>query len=135
MKVQPYLVFNGRCEEALEFYKRALGAEVSTLMRFKESPDQSMVAKGTEDKVMHCEFRIGTATILASDGECNGKGQPVGGFSLAITAADPAEAERVFNRLGDNGTVNMPLTKTFFAERFGIVADKFGVPWMIVTEK
>ena len=134
MKVQPYLVFNGRCEEALEFYKRALGAEVSTLMRFKESPDQSMVAKGTEDKVMHCEFRIGTATILASDGECNSKGQAIGGFSLAITAADPAEAERVFNRLGDNGTVNMPLTKTFFAERFGIVADKFGVPWMVVTE-
>ncbi|MDQ6703767.1 MAG: VOC family protein [Pseudomonadota bacterium] len=132
MQVQPYLFFDGRCEEAVEFYRKALGAEVTMLMRFKESPDPGMCSPGSLDKVMHLTFRIGETTLLASDGEC--KGQPnFQGFSLSLTAPDDAEAERLFALLADGGQVRMPLTKTFFSSRFGMVADRFGVPWMIVV--
>ena len=130
MQVQPYLFFEGRCEEALEFYRGALGAEVTMLMRFKESPDPGMVAPGTEDKVMHASFRIGETTVLASDGRC--EGQPsFQGFALSLTVPNEAEAERLFAALGDGGQVQMPLTKTFFSPRFGMVADRFGVSWMV----
>ena len=130
MQVQPYLFFNGRCEEAVEFYRRALGAEVVSIHRFKDSPDPSMCAPGTEDKVMHMGFRIGDLTLLASDGRC--EGQPgFQGFSLSLNLSNDTEAERVFAALGDGGQVQMPLTKTFFASRFGMVADRFGVSWMI----
>jgi PhnB protein len=132
MQVQPYLMFEGRCEEAVEFYRKALGAEVTRLMRFKESPDPGMCAPGTLDKVMHMSFRIGDTTLLASDGRCTG--QPnFQGFSLALHVADDAEAERLFASLSDGGQVQMPLAKTFFSSRFGMVADRFGVPWMIVV--
>jgi PhnB protein len=132
MQVQPYLNFDGRCEEALNFYRRALGAEVTMLMRFKESPDPTMLSPGSEEKVMHASFRVGEATILASDGRC--KGQPsFQGISLALTVPDDAAAERRFGALADGGQVQMPLTKTFFSSRFGMVADRFGVSWMVLV--
>jgi PhnB protein len=131
MQVQPYLFFEGRCDEALAFYRRALGAEVATLMRFKDSPDQSMIAPGTADKVMHASLRVGDTTLLASDGRCAGKTGSQG-FALSLTARDGAEAERLFDALAaDGGQVHMPLTKTFFSPRFGMLADRFGVSWMV----
>jgi PhnB protein len=133
MHVQPYLFFDGRCEEAVEFYKKALGAEVMMLMRFKDSPEPQppgMVPPGSEDKVMHASFRIGDSTVMASDGQCLGK-LAFQGFSLSISASDTAEADRLFNALGDGGQVQMPLTETFFSPRFGMVADRFGVCWMV----
>ena len=133
MQVQPYLNFDGRCEEAVEFYRRALGAEVTGLMRFKDSPEPhapGMVPPGAENKVMHASFRIGDTTVMASD--CHSGGRPsFQGFSLSLTAADVAEAERRFASLADGGQVQMPLTKTFFSPRFGMVADRFGVSWMV----
>ena len=133
MQVQPYLFFDGRCEEALEFYKGALGAEVNMLMRFKDSPEPpGMVPPGAGDKVMHTSFRIGDTTVMASDGRCQGR-PSFQGFALSLTARDEAEAERLFNALGDGGAVQMPLARTFFSSRFGMVADRFGVPWMIVV--
>ena len=132
MQVQPYLFFEGRCQEALDFYRQALGAEVTALMRFKESPDPGMCSPGSLDKVMHMSFRIGDTTLLASDGRCTG--QPnFQGISLSLTVPNDSEAERLFASLADGGQVQMPLTKTFFSSRFGMVADRFGVPWMIVV--
>jgi len=137
MRVEPYLFFEGRCEEAIEFYKRALGAEVTALMRYKDSPEPpppGKVPPGSDNKVMHANFRIGDATVMASDGLCSGK-PSFQGFSLTLNAANEAEAERWFNALADGGQVQMPLTKTFFSPRFGMVADRFGVPWMVITEQ
>jgi PhnB protein len=136
MLVQPYLFFDGRCEEALDFYRRALGAEVTMLMRFKESPEPpppGTMPPGSENKVMHSAFRIGESTVMASDGHCTQK-PSFQGVSLSLTAANEAEAERLFAALGDGGQVQMPLGKTFFAKRFGAVADRFGVGWMIIVE-
>ncbi len=130
MQIQPYLYFDGRCEEAVEFYHRTLGAEVTMLMRFKDSPDRTMVPPGAEDKVMHMSFRIGDTTVLASDGRCLGR-PSFQGFSLSLTVPNDAEAERLFASLTDGGQVQMPMTKAFFASRFGMVADRFGVSWMI----
>jgi PhnB protein len=133
MQVQPYLFFDGRCEEAVEFYRRALGAEVTMLMRFKDSPEPlepGMVPPGAGDKVMHVSFRIGETTVLASDGRCEGR-PSFQGFSLSLTVPHEAEAERLFAVLADGGQVQMPLTKTFFSSRFSMVADRFGVSWMI----
>jgi PhnB protein len=133
MQVQPYLFFDGRCEEALDFYRRALGAEVEMLMRFKDSPapaQPGMVPPGAEDKVMHSTFRVGEARVMASDGHCQGK-PSFQGFALSLTAADDAEAQRRFTALAEGGQVQMPLTRTFFASSFGMVADRFGVTWMV----
>jgi PhnB protein len=133
MQVQPYLFFDGRCEEAVEFYRRALDAEITMLMRFKDSPDPhepDMVPPGAGDKVMHVSFRIGESTVLASDGRCEGR-PSFQGFALSLTVPHEAEAERRFAALADGGRVQMPLTKTFFSPRFGMVADRFGVSWMI----
>lgn len=135
MQVQPYLFFDGRCEEAIGFYCQALGAEVTMLMRFKDSPEPQqpgMVPPGAEDKVMHASLRIGDTAVMASDGRC--LGQPAfQGFALSLTAADDAEAERLFAALADGGQVQMPLSKTFFSSRFGMVADRFGVGWMVIV--
>jgi len=136
MLVQPYLFYNGRCEEAIEFYKSALGAEVTMLMRFKDSPEPpqpGMVPPGSENKVMHASFKIGDTQVMACDGECSGKTN-FQGFSLSITAANGAEAERLFAALSKGGQVQMPLAKTFFASHFGMVADRFGVGWMVIAE-
>jgi PhnB protein len=132
MQVQPYLVFEGRCDEAIEFYQKALGAKVDMLMRFKEAPDQSMVSPGSAEKVMHAAVHVGDTQILMSDGRCQGSAK-FDGFSLAISAASDAEADRMFNALADGGQVRMPMQKTFFASRFGMVADKFGVGWMVLA--
>lgn len=135
MQIQPYLFFDGRCEEAVEFYRRALGAEVTMFMRYKDSPEPpapGMIPPGAEDKVMHTSLRIGDTTLMASDGQCTGQSS-FHGFSLSLTAPSEAEAERLFASLADGGRVQMPLTKTFFSPRFGMVADRFGVSWMILV--
>jgi len=133
MLVQPYLFLDGRCEEALDFYGKTLGAQVEMMMRFKESPEQSMVQPDGGDKIMHASFRIGDSTVMASDGRC--LGQPAfQGFGLSLTVRDEAEADRVFGALSDGGQVQMPLTETFFSPRFGMVADRFGVCWMVIVE-
>ena len=132
MQVQPYLFFDGRCEEALEFYKGALGAEVTMLMPFKDSPEPAMNPADAGDKVMHASFRIGDTTVMASDGRCQGKPN-FQGFALSLTVADEAEAERRFAALADGGQVQMPLSRTFFSPKFGMVADRVGVSWMIIV--
>ena len=130
MQIEPYLFFDGRCEEAIEFYRRALGAEVNMLMRFKESPDPASAPAGSADKVMHASFRIGDTTVMASDGHCLGK-PSFQGFALSITLPDETQVERIYAALADGGQVQMPLAKTFFSSRFGMVADRFGVSWMV----
>jgi PhnB protein len=132
MHVQPYLDFNGRCDEALEFYKTAVGAEVAMLMRWKDSPDKSMCTAENADKVMHSQFQIGDSTIMASDGRCTGKPN-FHGVALTISANTEAEADKLFNALAEGGQVTMPLAKTFFSPKFGMVADKFGVGWMVLV--
>jgi PhnB protein len=137
MRVEPYLNFDGRCEEAIQFYKTAVGAEVTMLMRFKDSPEQpavGMCPPGSENKVMHASLKIGDSNVMASD--CHGQGKPeFKGISLSISAANDAQAERIFTALADGGKVNQPLTKTFFSSRFGVATDRFGVTWMIVVER
>lgn len=131
MHIQPYLFFDGRCEEAIAFYRDKLGAEVTMLTRFKDAPEPArMGPPGSENKVMHAHLRIGDADVLASDGRCEGNPQ-FQGFSLSLTAASDDEAEKMFTALGDGGVVQMPLSKTFFSSRFGMVADRFGVSWMV----
>ena len=132
MLVQPYLFFEGRCEEAFEFYRKTLGAEKIMFMRFKDSPDPSMCSAGSLEKVMHMSFRIGENILLASDGHCGGK-LDFQGFGLSITVTNDAEAEKKFAALSEGGQVRMPLTKTFYSSRFGMVADRFGVLWMIIV--
>ncbi|MFN2509113.1 MAG: VOC family protein [Chthoniobacterales bacterium] len=128
--VQPYLFFGGRCEEALEFYRTALGAEVVMLVRFKESPEPQGMPDCFDDKVMHASVRIGETMVMASDGRCEGEAN-FEGFSLSLTVPDEAEAERVFAALGEGGLVTMPLEKTFWAPKFGMLTDRFGVGWMV----
>ncbi len=135
MFVQPYLQFEGRAEEAIAFYTKAIGAKTQMLMRFKESPEPmppGMLPPGAENKVMHGAFHVGDSLIMASDGNCSGKAN-FGGFSLTITAKDDAEAKKLFAALGEGGQVNMPLTKTFFASSFGSLVDRFGVNWMVIV--
>ena len=133
MQVQPYLFFDGRCEEAINFYRKAVGAEVIMLMRFKEAPEPhqpGMIPPGAENKVMHAAFRIGESTVLASDGRSTGKPK-FDGFALSLTVANEAEADRAFKALSDGGEVQVALSKTFFSPRFGMLADRFGVNWMV----
>jgi PhnB protein len=132
MQVQPYLSFEGRCDEAIEFYKKAIGAQVDMVMRFKEAPDQSMNSPGSADKVMHAALRAGDTQLLMSDGRCTGN-PSFGGISLALSATSEADAERIFNALAEGGKVNMPMAKTFFSPRFGMCNDKFGVGWMVLV--
>lgn len=134
MDIQPYLSFEGRCDEAIEFYKKAIDAKVEMLMRFKEAPDQSMTTPESKDKVMHAALRAGSAQLLMSDGRCTGSAN-FNGIALALSTATEADAERIFGALADGGKVNMPLTKTFFSPKFGMVADKFGVGWMVMVEQ
>jgi PhnB protein len=133
--IQPYLFFNGRCEEAVEFYRKALGAEVEVMMRFKDSPEPpqpGMVPPGFENKIMHTSFRVGQTTVMASDGRSDG-GSNFQGFSLSLSVPSESEAERVFAALADDGQVRMPLAKTFWSPRFGMVADRFGIGWMVTV--
>lgn len=133
MEVQPYLFFDGRCEEAIEFYRGAIGAEVLMLMRFKENPDRDAHATlppGAENKVMHACVRIGNTEVMASDGQCQGR-PSFQGFSLSLNVPTEAEAERRFTALAEGGQVQVPLATTFFSPRFGMVTDRFGVGWMV----
>ncbi|MET0962439.1 MAG: VOC family protein [Noviherbaspirillum sp.] len=135
MLVQPYLFFDGRCEEALMFYRDVLGAEITALMRFGESPEPpppGMLPPGSESKIMHANLRIGDSMVMASDGGCANKAG-FEGFSLSITAADEAEAERLFAALAEGGKISMSMGKTFFASRFGMLNDRYGVGWMVIT--
>ncbi len=133
MQIQPYLFFEGRCEEAVEFYRKTLGAEVTMLMRYKESPEPHQpgnLPPGSEEKVMHGTLRIGNSSVYVSDGRCGGKPN-FQGFALSLTPTTGAEAQRLFAALSDGGKVQMPLGKTFFSYHFGMVIDRFGVLWMI----
>lgn len=133
-QIQPYLFFSGRCEEALEFYRTAIGAEVEMLMHHKDSPDApppGMLAPGFENKVMHASFRVGETRLMASDG-CE-PGGAFSGFSLSLTLPTPGDAERAFSRLSEGGRVQMPLTKTFWSPCFGMLVDRFGVGWMVTV--
>jgi len=134
MNVQPYLSFEGRAQEAIDFYKSALGAEVEAVMLFKDAPPEMQANMPNKDKVMHSAFKVGDTTIMATDGQCSGKSE-FSGITLTIQANSDAEAEKLFNALAQGGKVNMPLAETFFATRFGMVADKFGVGWMVLHSK
>lgn len=136
MNVQPYLSFEGRCQEALDFYKSAVGAKIDVVMQFKDAPSdvQMQISPESKGKVMHSAFRVGDTQIMATDGQCNGMSQ-FSGISLTIKAASNAEAEKLFAALGNGGTVTMPMSETFFAHRFGMLADKFGMPWMVIHGK
>ena len=131
--IEPYLFFNGCCEQAVEFYRQALGAQVEMMMRYKESPEPpkpGMLPPGFENKIMHASFRIGQTTVMASDG-CSAEAASFNGFSLALSVPTAADADRIFAALSDGGQVRMPLAKTFWSPRFGMVADRFGIGWMI----
>jgi PhnB protein len=135
MSVQTYLQFEGQCEEAIRFYTRAIGAEVQMMMRHRESPEPAppgMLPPGSGEKIMHAAIKIGDTILLATDGRCSGK-PAFQGFSLNISAADEAEARGVYARLSDGGNVTMPLTKTFWSPAFGMLVDRFGVPWMVMV--
>src|SRR4051794_2077680 len=133
MEIAPYLFFEGRSEEAATFYKKAVGAQVLMMMQYKESPDQQGCPPGQGDKIMHMTMKIGNSLVQASDGRCSGKAD-FHGFALSLTPANDAEAERLFNALAEGGQIQMPLSKTFFASSFGMLADKFGVMWMIYVK-
>ncbi|BEP40346.1 VOC family protein [Variovorax sp. V15] len=141
MKVQSYLSFEGRCDEALGFYRKALGAEVTQLMRYKEAPAgapsenaEAGCAGGTPDaeKVMHAVFRIGETELMASDGRCSGQPK-FEGVMLALTASTDAEAVKWFDALAEGGQVMQPLIPTFFTSKFGMLTDRFGVGWLLVV--
>ena len=135
MTVQPYLFFNGHCEEALKFYCQVLGAKIEMLMRYKESPEPpppGMILPGMDDKVMHASLRIGESIVMASD-DCMNPQVSFQGFQLSLTVANASEAERCFAALADGGQVKMPLAKTFFSPGFGMVVDRFGVSWMVIV--
>jgi PhnB protein len=134
--VQVYLFFNGKCEEAIGFYRQALGAEVEMMLRFKESPEPpppGMVPPGFENKIMHASFRVGRTTVMASDG-CGNEPMTFQGFSLSISVPNEADADRVFAALAQGGQVQMPLGKTFWSPRFGMLTDRFGIAWMVNVE-
>jgi PhnB protein len=134
-KVENYLFFNGRCEEAIEFYRKALGAEVLMMMRFKDSPEKpqpGMCPPGSENKIMHASLKIGETTLMVSDGRCDGKPN-FQGFALSVLAANEADAKQLFAALGDGGQVHVPLAKTFFSPSFGMLNDRFGVGWMVLV--
>lgn len=133
--VQPYLFFGGRCEEALAFYRAAIGAQVEMLMRYDEAPDrppEGMLAPGFEKKVMHSSFRVGESVLMASDG-CGPQDCDFKGFSLSLSLPTEAEVEKAFASLAEGGTVQMPLTKTFWSQRFGMLTDRFGLGWMVTV--
>jgi PhnB protein len=128
----PYLFFDGRAQEAIDFYQKALGAKLGMLMRFKESPEQEHNPPGSADKVMHGSLTIGRGPVMISDGNCAGR-PSFQGFALSYDAADEADAKRRFQALADGGQVQMALCETFFAKAFGMVADRFGVTWMVIA--
>jgi PhnB protein len=134
MMISPYLFFDGRAEEAIEFYRRVLDAQVEMMMRFRENPEPGMNPPGSENKIMHATLRIGDGLLMCSDGECTGKPE-FRGVALTLRVANEAEAESRFNALADGGRVELQLQKTFFSSKFGMVVDRFGVLWMIIVSQ
>jgi PhnB protein len=136
MHIQPYLSFEGRCQEALDFYKDAVGAKVEVVMHFADGPPEmkAQMSADSMNKVMHSAFQIGDTTVLASDGRCSGK-SVFSGVTLCLNATSTAEAEKMYGALSKGGQATMPLSETFFAHRFGMLADKFGVNWMVINSK
>ncbi len=134
MRVIPYIDFNGRCDEAIAFYKKALDATVPFLMRFKDSPDSNSCAPGSEEKVMHCSIQVGETELFASDMQDTGKAN-FEGIMLTLSVDSDDDADRFFNALAEGGKVTMPLTPTFFASKFGMVDDQFGVHWIVIRQK
>ncbi len=135
MAIQPYMFFNGRCEEAIKYYEKALGAKVLMLMRFKDNPDKpppQVVSPDLDEKIMHASIEIAGSELMMSDGMGGGE-QAFKGISLSLGVSKASDVDRYFNALAADGTTEMPLSKTFFAERFGCVRDKFGVSWMIIA--
>ena len=135
MQVQPYLFFEGRADEAIAFYKKAIGAEVQMLMRYKDSPEGECAGgvKHPPDKVMHASLTVGDSTVMVSDGNCTGK-PTFSGIALSLDGKDDAQTEKLYNALADGGTPFVPLMKTFFASKFGMLTDRFGVTWMVLTK-
>ena len=135
MHVQPYLFFEGRCEEALSFYRDKLGAQDLVIMRHSENPEppaRSRMPPGSENSIMHSSFRLGDTVVMASDGMCSGAPE-FKGVTLSISVPAEAEARRCYDALADGGQPIMPLQKTFFSPAFGMVRDRFGVSWMLLT--
>lgn len=132
--VQPYLFFDGKCQEAIEFYRRALGAKVNFQMRFKESPEPSAPGCTPPDpeKIMHAQIQVGETVVMLSDGRCTGNPR-FEGFALSLAVQTAADADRFFKALAEGGQVQMPLTKTFFSPSFGMVTDHLGVTWMVLV--
>ena len=136
MQIQPYLFFDGSCEQALQFYQRAIGAKVEMLVRYKESPEPpppGTVPPGYDDKVMHCSARVGDSVVMMAD-DCTGGSKASSGFALSLSAPDVATANRHFKALAEGGQVTMPMAKTFWAPAFGMLRDRFGVHWMVSAE-
>jgi PhnB protein len=133
MQIQPYVFYNGNCEEAIAFYREALGAQEVMKMRFKDAPPnpEQPMAPEMADKIMHATLQIGDAVILMSDGGCMTPDSKIQGFGVSLTADDLASAERFFNALSKGGQVGMPFSKTFWSPGFGMLTDRFGVPWMV----
>lgn len=134
MPINPYLTYDGRCEEAFKFYEQVLGGKITALMRFEGSPGESMVPAEWGSKVMHASLVVGDNVLMASDAPPD-QFKPMQGFSVSFQVDDPAEAERVFNALAEGATVTMPIAETFWAERFGMLTDRFGTPWMVNCDK
>jgi PhnB protein len=132
--IQPYLFFDGKCEEAIAFYQRALGAQVNMQLRFKDSPEPPPPGcpPPPPDKIMHAQIQIGETVIMLSDGRATGHPK-FEGFSLALSVPTEADADRAFHALAEGGHVQMPLARTFFSARFGMVVDRFGVMWMVLV--
>lgn len=134
MQVQSYLMFNGRTEEAIRFYEKAVGAQVEMVMRFKDAPE-GQCPPALADKIMHSSFKIGDTVVMASDGMMNEGPAEFKGISLTLNPKTEDECERLFNALADGGKVHQPLIKTFFSPKFGVLADRFGVNWMVLVDQ
>ncbi|MBF0147794.1 MAG: VOC family protein [Magnetococcales bacterium] len=136
MNVEPYLFFEGRCDEAITLYRNVLGAEVTFLMRFRDSPEppEHWPSADAGDKVMHANLRIGDTMVMVSDGRCDGQAS-FKGFSLTLSLTDAGTAERIFTALSEGGQVQMPLGKTFWSPCFGMVQDRFGVAWFVMVHE
>jgi PhnB protein len=133
MQLNPYLVFNGQCEAAFKFYERCLGGKIEMMMTHGDSPMAEQVPPEWRNKVMHVRLALSDKVLMGSDAPPDRYEQPKG-FSVSVGVDKPTEAERIFNALAQNGTVQMPLQKTFWAERFGMLVDQFGIPWMVNCE-
>ncbi|MFC4157821.1 VOC family protein [Chitinimonas lacunae] len=134
MQVQPYLDFNGRCEEALNFYREVLSAKILLLKHYKDSPVPDMMPPQYNDKVMHAEFQIGESILMATDGHCVDNAQPPSGFSLSMEFSDAEQVRRLFDKLSNGGRIDMPLAPTFWSPLFGSLTDRFGISWYIGVE-